>query len=234
MAITTEEIQAYLEDLSMVYSVHDEGELVVPFQSDRYVNFRGDKSILIVIQLSENGEYIKFFSPMAYQITNEETRLAALQSFAMISWRILMVDFEYDANDGEVRPTIDFPVEDSTLTAKQIQRCLTTIARVIDEFDEPIRHAIESGEIHEALMADDLESAIRSLTSSEEEGSEQDGSDEDIEELRDNLEELRDLLGQLGISEDDEEEDNAAAPEDDEENSNDDDDDEPQPDFDYI
>ena len=55
-------------------------------------------------------------------------------------------------------------------------------------------------------LPDDLESAIRSLAQSELEGKANEDSDEDVDELRTNLEDLRNLLGQLGVEDDDEEE----------------------------
>ena len=126
---------------------------------------------------------------MAFQLDNPDTRGAALESLAILSWKILMVDFEYDHSDGEVRPTIDFPIEDGTLTLTQLRRCLMTLPHVLEDFCSPIYHAMETGEVHPSLMENDLESAIQQI--------EGPTADEDEEDLQSNLDELRSLLEQI-------------------------------------
>ena len=71
-----------------------------------------------------------------------------------------MLDFELDGNDGEIRPTIDFPLEDGSLTCSQIIRCCQSIAKIIDVMDPFIRHAIVYGSVHPQLLDVDISKLI--------------------------------------------------------------------------
>jgi hypothetical protein len=222
MAISIEEIEMLLDKLELKYH-RRETDLLIPFHADSFINAQGENTVLVVVQLSEvnadgQGEYIKFFSPMAFQITNPATKAATLESLAILSWKILMIDFEYDHNDGEIRPTIDFPIEDGTISLTQLRRCLMTLPHVLEDFCAPIYHAIETGEVHESLLESDLASV-----------SQQPGKNDDPEQgdLRSNLEELRSLLEQFTESSEDEsatENIDSDEKEDDDEDENDDED----------
>lgn len=62
-----------------------------------------------------------------------------------MSWQTKFVQFEYDENDGEIRVKIEFPLEDTPLTKRQLFRCVGGIAQIVDNFDPTIRGAIERG-----------------------------------------------------------------------------------------
>merc|ERR1711959_880437 len=107
------------------------------------------KTILIVIKIIDEDEsFLKFFSPLAFRITDHKSNLAVMQSFFILSWHIPMVKFNFDPKDGEIRPTIDFPIFDGDITEKQLQCCLTRMAGLLDEIYEPIVYAIENGKVH--------------------------------------------------------------------------------------
>ena len=52
--------------LSWKYHVHEQGFVQLSFGTKTYVNKSGDKGLLIVIALDENGEFVKFFAPLAF------------------------------------------------------------------------------------------------------------------------------------------------------------------------
>ena len=222
MAVTKQYILSLLEEAHLHFEVHEQtGEPIVLFRSSSYVNQNGNNIIMVVIQLSENGEYIKFFLPSAYYVTDDETAYAALKTFASISWQIKMVDFELDVHDGEIRPTIDFPLEDNTITAKQILRCCQTIAQVIDGLDPFIKHAIMYGEVHEVLLNKDLIEVLGKKSN------EDDNLHQTVDDLVSTLQELRQAL-----DEDEADAEDDAAPKDpDSEDSTEDPD---NPDYEWI
>lgn len=71
--------------------------------------------------------------------------MALFQTLLQISWDTKMVQFEYDPDDGEVRAIIEFPIEDSTLTCKQLMRCIYGITGVLEKYHEQITDAMRSG-----------------------------------------------------------------------------------------
>ena len=225
MAITKQFILSLLEEAGLHYEVHEQtGEPIVLFRSSSYVNQNGNNIIMIVIQLSESGEYIKFFLPCAYYVSSDETAYAALKTFASISWQIKMVDFELDVNDGEIRPTIDFPIEDGTLTANQVLRSCQTLAQVIDGLDPFIRHAIRFEEVHEDLLSKDLIEVLGKKTESE------DDLQQTVEDLVSTLHELREALDG-----DDDTSDSSTTPTEEEEDSSEDSSEDPDnPDYEWI
>jgi hypothetical protein len=223
MAVTKQYILSLLEEAALHYEVHEQtGEPIVLFRSSSYVNQNGNNIIMVVIQLSENGEYIKFFLPSAYYITKDESSYAALKTFASISWQIKMVDFELDANDGEIRPTIDFPIEDGNITYKQILRCCQTIAQVIDGLDPFIRHAIMFGEVHEVLLNKDLIEVLGNKSN------EDDNLHQTVDDLVTTLQDLRQALDE------DESEPGEDEPEQKEGDSEDSSEDPDNPDYEWI
>lgn len=157
MAITEKELLNLLDQANLHYELHERTqEPVLLFQTYNYVNTNQQSLLMVVIQLSENGEYVKFFAPSAYYIENDDSSYAALRTLAIIAWRVKMVDFELDGNDGEVRPTVDFPLEDNTLTVEQIVRCCQSIAKIIDVMHPFIQHAIIHGTVHSNLLEIDI------------------------------------------------------------------------------
>ncbi|MGI9110157.1 MAG: hypothetical protein ACR2KA_09085 [Opitutales bacterium] len=57
-----------------------------------------------------------------------------------------MVQFEYDAQDGEIRAIVEFPLEDVQLTSRQLMRCIHGLVKVMDRnhvtIVDAIRHCL--------------------------------------------------------------------------------------------
>ena len=211
MAITLTELESLLDEIGYRYEQNDKDDLIILFNAENYVNFRGDKTFVIVIQLSEEGEYIKFFHPMAYQLTNPKTKGAALEVFASLAWRVKMVDFEFDPSDGEVRPTLDYPIEDADITPRQLQRSVTIIPRILDQFHSILEEVIETGEFKPEMLdvevynelTDDISNNDDEHSQSEDKLGDEE-SEVDLDELREQLQALIELLDNIDDSDDEE------------------------------
>jgi hypothetical protein len=164
----------------------------------------GRHLLMVVIQLTENGEFVKFFTPSAYHIPMDDSAYGMLKTFSIISWQVKLVDFEVDPADGEVRPTIDFAVEDGVLTTKQIERCCKTLARVVDILHPYIKHALVHNEVSEMLMASDISQIFLEHV--------QDNMETDqLDQFQDFLEEIRTEMGDLPPDESSDAEPHSAA-----------------------
>ena len=182
MAITMDDILASLEEAALRYELHQiTQEPVILFPTNNFLNDSGSYLLAVVIQLTENGEYIKFFVPSAYHIPEDESAYALLKSFAIIAWQVKLLDFEIDPGDGEVRPTIDFPIEDGSITTGQIRRCCKTLARLVDIFHPHLKYALLHNQVHDDLLQNDIRPIFEAYH--EHEG--------DIKGLRDRLSSLR-------------------------------------------
>lgn len=142
MAATLEQIARYLDNRGWSYELEqDNNRIITGVQADNLENF------LLVIQLDEDGEFFKLFAPQVISgIIDHPHKEAILQSMLCISWETKMLQWEYDPSDGEIRAIIEFPLEDSILTEKQFNRCLSGLIQIVDEIAMPrLKAVMETG-----------------------------------------------------------------------------------------
>ena len=60
----------------------------------------------MLIQLEEEGRFIKMFAPKCYMCPEEVNRAAVMQTLLMVSWKTKMIRIQFDASDGEIRAII--------------------------------------------------------------------------------------------------------------------------------
>ena len=104
--------------------------------------------INLVIALEEEGCYLKVIAPEVYHFpatAGSFQKLALMQSLLQISLMSKMVQFEYDAEDGEIRAIVEFPLEDAILTSRQLLRCVHGLVKVMDRNHVTIVDAIKHG-----------------------------------------------------------------------------------------
>ena len=147
MGATYDEIRGFLDEKGYKYKTHEEGFILTAFGTRTYRDPDGDGGVNLVIRLREDGEYFEVFAPKAYMYPDGPNKAALMQVLAMVQWRTKLIQFEYDASDGEVRPIIEFPLEDSKLTSRQFHRVLGGIVQLLEEYHPVIQKAIETGEI---------------------------------------------------------------------------------------
>ncbi len=164
MATTLEEIKSFLEEEGMKYKEH-KGRIGLICQTDNYIDKDGDKSLLIIIAAEENGEFLKVFTPRAWEIKDAKKRLPVMDALLQISWRTKMIQFEFDPSDGEIRAIIEYPLEDAKLTRKQLVRTITGLWHLIDDFDPVVRRAMTEGVVRFDDGAQQLKSVISDLAS---------------------------------------------------------------------
>lgn len=196
MAMRISDILRCLDEAKLQYELHEiTQEPIILFPTNQYMDNNGRHLLMVVIQLTENGEFVKFFTPSAYHIPMDDSAYGMLKTFSIISWQVKLVDFEVDPADGEVRPTIDFAIEDGTLTTKQLERCCKTLARVVDILHPYIKYALVHNEVSEQLMTNDISQIFLDHV--------QDNMETDqLEQFQDFLEEIRIEMGDLPSSDD--------------------------------
>ena len=143
MSMTLEEVAEILDRYDMKYKIKG-NEIITGMETENYRNMHGDNGLLIVIQLDEDGEYINIFAPMAFQVDGEHVD-AFLRACMIIQWKTKLIQFEYDENDGEIRPIVEIPLEDGKLTDRQLMRSLAGLASLVDEFTPVLERAKDEG-----------------------------------------------------------------------------------------
>lgn len=178
MSTTLKEIGRFLYEADMRFKLReDENDAILSFETKHYINKENEKQLIIAISLDEEGDYIKIFAPYAFNITEDKAPVF-LQACAMIQWRTKLIQFEYDENDGEIRPIIEFPLMDAALTKNQLMRCISGLLHIIEEYYTVLSNVLRTGMIDfslegqnssvndiktllEALPADLLEEILR-------------------------------------------------------------------------
>jgi hypothetical protein len=142
MAATLQQIARYLDTKGWKYRL-DEGEARI------YTGVQGDnvENLLLVIELEEEGEFFAIYAPQVLSgVSDHRHKAAILQTMLSISWETKMLQWEYDPVDGEIRAIIEFPLEDSTLTERQFNRCLTALIQIVDDMAIPrLQQVMETG-----------------------------------------------------------------------------------------
>jgi hypothetical protein len=146
MATSVPEVSILLDELEIRHRVTDAGHLAIAYRTDVYRDPAGARHLMLIIALEEGGEYFKLFAPGAFDASGPHTD-AFLRAIAIVQWRTKLVQFEFDDSDGEIRPIVEFPLEDAELTARQLERCVRGLVRLIDTYYPPLRRALDTGDV---------------------------------------------------------------------------------------
>jgi hypothetical protein len=145
MAMKIQDIERILDEMTFKYARKDENTIGFGMRMENYQRPDDDaKSLVLVVQLLEDGEYFNLFAPRAFQVKGANQD-AFLRACAIVQWRTKLIQFEWDESDGEVRPTVEFPIEDGVLTTKQFARCVNGMCSILDQFYPVLRKAADEG-----------------------------------------------------------------------------------------
>lgn len=145
MATTLADVSRFLDQRDLAYSIRDEMTILTGFGTlANYRDADGEPHLRLVIQVQEDGRYLQIFAPAAYVVPAERAA-PFLQACAMIQWRTKLIQFEYDAGDGEVRPVVEFPLMDALLTGAQLMRAVNGLVELVDQYDPVLQRALSEG-----------------------------------------------------------------------------------------
>jgi hypothetical protein len=137
MGANLKQIAKYLDNLGWDYRCEEEDRIITGVEAENL------EDLLIVIQLDEEGRFFRLFAPEVLPgVNNHPYKEIILQTMLAISWETKMLQWEYDPKDGEIRVMIEFPLEDSILTEKQFNRCLSGLIQVVDNIAIPRLHRV--------------------------------------------------------------------------------------------
>jgi len=135
MPSTLSEISALLDSASIKHQLKDD-VIRTGFSTDLYEDDDGDFGVNIILRLEENGELLRIQVPMAYRLPKDaspETQVALLRTINQLHWESKILQVEIDQEDGEIRLSIDFPIEDGNLTETQVTRMIRLIPALVDQ-----------------------------------------------------------------------------------------------------
>lgn len=146
MGTTLDRIAQFLTESDIRFTANQEQSYIqTGFATKVYRTPEGHDVIGLIISLIENGEMLRVVAPRLYVYQDGPNKTAVFQACLMICYQTKMVQFEYDATDGEIRATVDLPLEDAELTKRQLMRCIGAVCSIVDDFDGVIRRAMDDG-----------------------------------------------------------------------------------------
>jgi len=120
--------------------------------------------LMILLRLTENGKFLQFIMPQILNLKDHVYKGIAFQTMLHISYGVKMLRFEYDPSDGEVRASIELPLEDATLTTAVFSRCLEGLIQLVDLQAMPrLQAVLATGEDPGDEMASSLTSGLMDL-----------------------------------------------------------------------
>jgi hypothetical protein len=144
MPATLDQIEAFFAAKRLKYR-REPDHLVTGFATKKFRDENGRTGVAIVIRLAEGGKYLELVAPGLYRSRDRAHREALFQALLDVTMRTKMIRFEHDPADGEIRCSVEYPIEDGTLTAKQFHRMLECLAESVDRWHPVIRRASEEG-----------------------------------------------------------------------------------------
>jgi hypothetical protein len=201
MPTTLAQLAGFLDEFDLTYDVNDDHEAIaIGFKLDpdetSYRDGDGDAHLMIVIRVMEGGEFVSMLAPAAWNVAKARHKAAVFEALLSLQARFKLLRFDYDPQDGEIRPNVELPVEDATLTSKQFHRLMHAVLIGVQRLDRVIRRALQTGRVCLELL--DEEQAR------DEQAGGTGGGDrlEDLARQAGGIDALERLLGGEGLEED--------------------------------
>jgi hypothetical protein len=165
MPTTITEIKGFLDEFDLKYQVDEEREAILIGFNCRNENttFRdgdGDPFLRVVVRVLERGEFVAIFVPNAWNIGDSPSKSLIFEACVSFQLRYKMLRFDYDPEDGELRPNIELPLENASLTSQQFHRLVHGVLHGVQQFDKVIRHALETGVVCFECLDEGEQSAL--------------------------------------------------------------------------
>lgn len=148
MPMTLEEIGGQLRELELVFQEHAEtNEIGLSFATRHYRDQDGERNLLLMLQLIENGEFLRIFCPRMFRLKKSKHAVPLMRLLGGISRRMKMAHFDFDEKSGEVAYGWEFPLEDGQSTPAQLRRLIMAPVVLADTYGKAIRNVIKTGKI---------------------------------------------------------------------------------------
>lgn len=146
MPLTISKLHELLKTINIKFAPKSDHEVVLCFKTTTYQNLEGTKELIMVIFLDEQGEYFKLIAPYSFMATGSNYQVF-LRALLMVQFHAKLIQFELNNEDDSVHVIIEFPVEDSIITGKQLARCIYGMLELVETYFPVLDKALTSGEI---------------------------------------------------------------------------------------
>jgi len=79
-----------------------------------------------------------------------------LMAMSFINYRIILGKFAYDPRDGEVRFSVDMPIDESELTYEQFHHCLGVAVATVEDYAPKLQAILDGKKTAQQFVAEEL------------------------------------------------------------------------------
>lgn len=80
------------------------------------------------------------------ETTNPKAHAHLMTALAFLNYSLILGKFAYDPRDGEIRFSVDLPIDANTLTYEQFVHCLRVVIMSVERYT-PLLEAVKDGEL---------------------------------------------------------------------------------------
>jgi hypothetical protein len=150
MPVPVEAIQGYLIRSGLKFAINDQGDngqFMLTFETRRYSNPAGEKSLMVIVTVSENGGHLEIAAVNAYSATDAKD-VGKLCEFLMgQNYTTKLLRWELDRCDGEIRALADVAPLDGGVTFEAFMRMLMTFPIVLDSLHPSITKVMTTAKL---------------------------------------------------------------------------------------
>lgn len=150
MPVPVEAIQGYLIRSGLKFAINDQGDngqFMLTFETRRYRNPAGEKSLMVIVTVSENGRHLEIAAVDAYSATDAKD-VGKLCEFLMgQNYATKLLRWELDRCDGEIRAFADVAPIDGGITFDAFMRMLMTFPIVLDSLHPAIAKVMATAKL---------------------------------------------------------------------------------------
>ena len=152
MATTFEDLKRFMDESGLKYDTHEEHDVIgIGFgcepKETTYRDADGDAHVQVIVRLAEQGELVAVCAPRTWNLADCDHRQAVCEAATRVQAQMKLIRFDLDADNWDLQPNIEVPLEKAPMCAEQLHRAIAGIMLVIRRYDPVIRHAMETGEV---------------------------------------------------------------------------------------
>jgi len=150
MPVPVEAIQSYLMRAGLKFATNDEGlngQFILSFQTKRYTNPVGVKSLTLFVTVAEDGKYLEIAAVGMY-FAKKAKSVGKLAEFLLgQNYTTKLLRWELDRTDHEVRATIEVAPVDGSITFDAFMRMLMLFPLLADSMHHDISKVMATAKL---------------------------------------------------------------------------------------
>jgi len=148
MATTFAKICSIMKAEDLKFRVHPKkNEALVLLSTREFKNLNDDKMVPVLVTLLEKGEFVKILAPCVFNLQNCKHPQSLSRALLEMSFKTKMLRWEL-GKDGEIRASVDIPLENSKLKKNQFLRSLFAFPVILDQYYLSIKEAMDNGVVN--------------------------------------------------------------------------------------